>query len=370
MMVRLALLSLLGASVAFAQAADVNIEKLHAPPKTPGVPVEFHGFIRSTYMFTDPALQDEVIGSRNGFRLQNARLGFRIIPTEKVAMEISIDGASGLRNVVDPLEGRRGVDLRDAFVGLRLHPLAHVRIGQFKAPFNVETLLSDGDLPFVTRSVITDGVNPPDAFTRTGLTLDRQLGAEIASEPLRLGDFQFAYAFAAMNGNGQNALLNDNGAVMPVGRVTVGFKEWLSLGLNAYYNPVDVGVRPNRLKINQLTAGTDLVLRYNGFSAVGVLLWRQSTVQNAELPAENALGYMATLQYLHASSGFETAVRYTDFDPSSVDPFDRTSDISAMVGYRMKSVPMRWVLQYDVRMEHNTQQLNNNSIEAMAHVSW
>lgn len=358
------------ASVAWAQATDINIEKFHTAPSSPGVPAEIRGFIRSTYFYSDPALQDEIIGSRNGFRLFNARVGIRAVPTDKIAVEISADGASSLRNPTDPLEGRRNVDLRDAFIAMRLHPLAHLRAGQFKAPFDVETLLGDGDLPFVTRSVITDGINPPDAFSRTGLSLDRQLGVELSSEPLKAGDFSLAYAVALMNGNGQNALLNDNGAVMPVARLALNYKDAIRLGFNGYYNPSDIGVRPNRLNVNHLAAGADVVLKWNQLKAIGVLLWRRTTTTNATLPREIALGYMGQLHYLHDASGWEAAVRYTHFDPSSVDPTDRTWDVATMVGYRMKSLPMRFALQYDIREEQDAVKISNNSLEGMVQISW
>src|SRR3954465_8937772 len=84
-------------------------------------------------------------------------------------------------NPADPLTGGRIVEMRDAYVEYKVCKGFIVRAGQFKAPFNGETLLGDPILPFIPRSVMTDGVGPPEAYgPREGLTLGRQIGLMIS----------------------------------------------------------------------------------------------------------------------------------------------------------------------------------------------
>jgi len=304
------------------------------------------GYLRAAYFQTDAAADDGLVGARNGFRLMNARVGLLIQATEKLDIEISADGAALMASRVDPLEGRRAVDLRDAYLLYKPFAWAHLRVGQFKAPFNAETLMSDADLPFVTRSFITDGIAPPDAFNRPGLTLDRHVGAEWKSDVLRSGDFEFTWALAVVNGNGQNATFNDNSLVAPVGRLTFGLKDKFTFGVNAYLNNVEQGIRPNRLRLNQLSAGADLVAHFGEVHAMALFLWRRQSTLNTPLPNEEAMGAMVQLQWLSKASGMEVAVRATGYEPSSVDPFDRLLEAAAMVGYRAKAWPARFALQY------------------------
>jgi hypothetical protein len=276
------------------------------------------------------------------------------------------------RNETDPLNGSRLVDLKDGYLQWSPRKYAQLRVGQFKAPFNGETLLGDGYLPFVSRSVISDGLLPPETNNgrlREGLALDRQVGAQIGSD--RLGDpgsIGFRYAVAVMNGNGANALNNDNNSVMPVGRVVVEFKDMVALGVNGYLNDVTEGERPNRLTSGRIGYGGDLSAHIAGADLLLSVLSRSTSHPGTGLPNETGFGLMGSVHYLHESSGFEGGLRYASLDPSNVETDDAVNEINVMVGFRPKQVPLRLLVQYSLRGEDVPQA--NNSLDAMVQLSW
>ena len=357
------LLSILTLGTSLAHADLQPLERLPLSVK----PV---GYVRGAFFQTDASETDALVGARNGFRLLNARLGVLIEATQALQVEISAEGAALRVQPGDPLEGERTVALRDAYVAWRPQVWTHFYVGQFKAPYNAETLMSDADLPFVTRSILTDGIAPPDAFTRPGLTLDRHVGAQLRSGLLSMGNFEFTYAFALVNGNGQNSPYNDNNGLMPVGRLTFGLKNLITLGLNGYWNTLEQGIRPNRLRLQQTSAGADLLVHLGEVHVMGLILWRESTTLDTQLPKEEALGAMAQVQWLNKASGMELAVRGTAFEPSSVDPQDQLLELSAMVGYRFGDWPARLALQYTARYEQPEAAIDNNSVDAMVQVNF
>ncbi len=337
------------------------------PPRRALDAVKLEGYAKAGYFFTTPASDDALIGSHSGFRLLNIRFGLLLEPTEALQIVASVDGSVARRRELDPLEGNRVVDLKDAYISWSAARAARVRVGQFKAPYNAETLLGDGQLPFITRSVVSDGIVPPEGFTRAGMTLDRQVGVEISSERLG-GGLGFRYALAVVNGNGANVLNNDNNVVAPVARVAIDWAERVTLGVNGYFDQHTEGVRPNRLTSNRLGTGADLALSIGGFQVLFVALMRQTTHPTVALPAENALGIVGSLRFLHEGSGLEVGVRGASYEPSSVQENDRLVELVGMVGWRASKAPLRVLAQYTHRLEEV--EVPNNSIDVLAQVSW
>lgn len=363
--------ALLAASAAFGQ--EESAAKAPEPPPVPKTGLEsarLEGYVKAGYFFTGAPADDALIGGRSGFRLLNVRLGVSLRPVERLEVYASVDGSVARRRELDPLDGSRVVDLKDAYLAWDAHRFAQLRIGQFKAPYNAEALLGDGSLPFISRSVVHDGVLPPDGFARQGMTLDRQVGLELASKRLGSEAFGFRYAVALVNGNGANALNNDNGMVAPVARLQAEYRDLVTFGVNGFYNQETQGVRPNRLTSDRLGTGADLAVSVRGVRALAVLLLRNTTHPSTALGAESALGAMGQLHYLHARTGLEGGVRYAYFEPSSTEPNDRLTELSAMVGYRLPSFPLRVLLQYTMRGEEPGVAIANDGIDALAQVTW
>ena len=356
-------LVVLAAAPAFAQA--------EAPAKKWYERVELFGYAKAGYYFVIPPSQDDsLIGGRNGFRLVNVRVGMSMKPVDPLEVVVSIDGSVAKRNETDPLNGNRVVDLKDAYVEWSASRFALLRIGQFKAPFDQEELLPDGQLPFISRSVVSDGMLPPEGYQTEGMSLDRQVGVQISSARLGSDAAGFRYALAVVDGNGANALNNDSNAIAPVARLAYEFKDMVSVGVNGFYDQRLEGARPNRLQSNRLGYGGDVGVKVAGVDALAVLMMRQTSHPGTGLPNESALGIVGQVHYLHESSGLEAGVRFASYDPTNLVPNGKLMEGAAMVGYRLKPVPLRVLAQYTLRLEEPAVAVANDSIDVMVQVVW
>lgn len=326
------------------------------------------GYAKVGFFWTEANVDDSLIGAHNGFRLMNARLGAGLVLSERLMAFVSVDGSVSKRRETDPLDGNRVVDLKDAYFQWAASRYAWLRAGQFKAPFNGETLLPDGALPFVTRSVVTDGVLPPEGFTRSGITLDRQVGLELGSERLG-GDIGLRYSLAVVNGNGANVLNNDNNAVTPVARVTVDFGPRFELSANGFFNRMTEAERGYRLTSDQLGAGADLGYHAKNVDVFLMGVWRQIRHLGSGLPTESGLGLVGWGHYRFLER-FEAGVRVAWYEPSNLVSADGQTEVAAMVGYRAKKVPLRFIAQYTVRAEELSAAVNNNSVDGLLQVTF
>lgn len=329
------------------------------------------GYVKAGLFYTFPFTDEQLVGSNGGFRIATARIGFEFALVEQLQVVASIEiGAPNLRPD-DPLQGGRIVEMRDAYIEYRPFRFVQFRIGQFKAPFNAETLLGDADLPFLTRSLATDGVNPPEAYgPRDGLTLGRQVGVQIHSDRLGGDKVGFRYYLAAVNGNGQNQLFNDSNPIAPVGRLELDLFRTIGIGINGYYNVRTEGIRPNRLNVNQLGYGADVSVRLGGFRTLVGFLGRNNTYSTGVLPSDTSLGLFAQMQYVIESIGLEGAFRFAWIEPSSAQISDRVWDYTALLGYRFKAVPLRVILQYTHREEEQAVAIGNDSFDFMVQATW
>lgn len=330
------------------------------------------GYARVGVFYNFPFREEQLVGGNGGFRLAALRMGVEFNPIDDLSVVASLELAAPLRNELDPTTGRTVVEARDAYIEYRLFKALGIRAGQFKAPFNGETLLGDAVQPFVSRSVATTGYFPPEAYgPRSGITLDRQLGVQLGSQ--RLGDddgFGFRYAVGVFNGNGTNQLFNDNNAVAPVARVELDLMKKVALGLNGFYNVRADGVRPNRVGVNDLGFGADLSLNLTRFTALAQFVGKRSTYAAAGLPAELAFGVTGSVHYFHPGTGLEIGARYSFFEPSDAQVDDVVHEVSALVGWRMPKAPLRVVLQYTHRSEEVAVSLANDSVDLMLQATW
>jgi hypothetical protein len=333
--------------------------------------IKIFGYLKLGYFAVLPATNDDaLVGAHNGFRLANLRMGLAFQPVEHIGLVASIDGAVARRDEMDPLTGNRIVELRDAYLEWTKLDWLSLRGGQFKAPYNGEFLQGDGAVPFVTRSIVTDGLLPPEGFPQEGMSLGRQLGITAFSSRLGHGLLGFRYNLALVNGNGINVLNNDNNAITPVGRLVLEVGEHLSFGVNGYYDVQTSGNRPGRLTDNRAGAGADVFVSLGSFQILGVGLWRATSHPSTGLPAENGIGAVASVAYVNRPTGIEAGIRYAFLEPSDLQAGDQLMEAAAMVGYRATFFPGRVILQYTLRMEEQARTVNNNSLDAMIQLSF
>jgi hypothetical protein len=333
--------------------------------------VTLSGFARVGLFYTFPFQDEQLVGGNGGFRVADFRLGLDFHPVDKLSIFTSIELAAPLVDPNDPLTGRRIVDLRDAYVQYELCSGFNVRVGQQRPGYYAEMLMSDGAVPFVTRSVLANGVNPPEGYgPRNFLAPDRQLGVQLYSQRLGTEVVGFKYMVGVFNGNGQNQLFNDNNSVEPVGRVELDVMKKVTLGLNAYYNQRTDGVRPNRLSTSQFAYGADLTAELMGFSAMAAFLGKSMQYSYGGLPPDGALGAMGQLRYFHEDTGLEAAARFAWYEPSTAQVQDQVMEFAAMIGWRPFKLPFRVLGQYTHREEERGVGYPNDSVDIMIHARW
>ncbi len=329
------------------------------------------GFARVGVFYAFPFREEQLVGGNGGFRLADFRLNFDFRPINKLTVYASVEFAAPLVDPNDPLTGRRIVDLRDAFVEYEICKGLLVKAGQFRPPYWAEMLMSDGSIPFVSRSVLASGFSPPEAYgPRTHLAPDRQLGVQASSKRLGNDTIGFKYAVGVFNGNGQNQLFNDNNMVNPVGRVEVDYAETVTLGLNAGFNVLTSGVRPNRLSTNTFDYGVDLEAHKWGFQLMGGFLGRSSTYSFSGLQPDSSMGAMGQLRYFHEETGLEGAARFAFYEPSKAQADDTVTELAAMIGWRPFKLPFRVLAQYTHRDEERLVSYPNDSVDLMLHAIW
>jgi phosphate-selective porin len=100
----------------------------------------------------------------------------------------------------------------DIFVNWHQFPEAQIKVGQWKAPFGLETLTPDEKILTIERSLPTGAITP-----------ERQIGVQLWGKPFtNLWPEQkelLTYYIGVFNGNGRNIAINDNDHFMTVARL-------------------------------------------------------------------------------------------------------------------------------------------------------
>jgi len=140
-----------------------------ALPRTPSrSPVTI---LNGAWTQTDPNLY--AVGRNDGFALGDARIEITGRPTDSVWLYLSIDGATPVVGS-DPTQGTRIVTLKDAYGVWAAGGHLRVQAGQFKAPQDLEELLEETELKFVSRSIVSTGVDAPFGYKAYGLASRRR----------------------------------------------------------------------------------------------------------------------------------------------------------------------------------------------------
>jgi hypothetical protein len=329
------------------------------------------GFARVGVFYNFPFREEQLVGGSGGFRLADFRLNFDFRPINKLTVYASVEFAAPLVDPNDPLTGRRIVDLRDAFVEYEVCRGLLVKAGQFRPPYYAEMLLSDGAIPFVNRSLLANGISPPEGYgPRTHLAPDRQVGLQASSKRLGNDTIGFRYSVGVFNGNGQNQLLNDNNGLNPVGRAEVDFRQVITLGVNAGFNVRTTGMRPNRLSTNDLDYGVDIEAHRWGFQLLGAFLGRRTTYSFVGLVPDSSMGALGQVRYFHDGTGLEAAVRLAWYEPSRAQSDDQAVELAAMLGWRPFKMPFRVLAQFTHRDEERAVSYPNDSVDLMLHAIW
>lgn len=359
-----------GAAASEAPAADAPVAE--KAPQHWYEKVDLSGYARLSAGYTFPLGTDTLVGGNGGFRVANFRLGLMFSPIEHVSAFASAELSAPLPDATDPLAGRRGVELRDAWVQYTHCDCLSVRVGQFRPAFFAETLVSDEKIPFISRSIVSEGLTAPEGYgPRAAIALDRQVGLQVFSKRLGNKDgFGYSYGAGIFNGNGPNQLFNDNNAPMGLGRVEAHWADLVTVGANLAYDVASQGVRPNRIESNVLTYGADATLHLARVDAMLGYLGRSTKYGYGGLGTDSSTGLVAQVHYLSPKTGIEAAARFAFVDPSGAQSQDAAMEIAAMVGWRPFQLPFRVLAQFTHREEDSGVGYPNDSVDVMLHATW
>ncbi|MDE3155865.1 MAG: hypothetical protein KGN76_12225 [Acidobacteriota bacterium] len=206
------------AATAPASAAGTSADPAPAPAWKPTLKIG--GYVQGE--FDGGARGDTRFPASDRFFVRRARVTFSGAVLPHLLYRIQADFAGGLGSA-STIKGA----MTDGYVEWTQFAHAHVRVGQFKAPFGYEWLVAATQIVTAERTLVTDR-----------LSLNRQIGAQV------LGAFaqgRLGYRAGIFNGNGRNTTANDNGKFMYVVRGTA--IPWraphgtlLQVGADAYWS--------------------------------------------------------------------------------------------------------------------------------------
>ena len=279
------------------------------------------GYVHAAYRWIEEPQNYNLVGRNNGFQLEQARVSANVQYKKILAGRVSIEGASEDRLSQSFPGGQLTARLRDAYITWAPLRFVRVSVGQVVTPWDLDSMRSDAELPFVSRAVPIEGVQPTEGYATRGMGADRALGVSLHSGHVPLGaNTSFRYALFAGNGNGQNQSLADNNLPAVYGRVEFAYfgaaglpadqvrpmyavtddlrKPVVQLAVAAQWNPRTVGNLPDLLRETDVGVATDVVASYFGIELQAAFLYLQTTRDSlgGVLPLER-IGYWAHVRY-------------------------------------------------------------------------
>lgn len=373
-------------------------------PALAGFRVTVSGYIHASYRWISEPQNYALVGRNNGFQLPQARVVADAQWQKTLAARVSVEAASEDRLSQSFPGGQMTTRLRDAYITWAPLRELRVTVGQQVTPWDLESLRSDAELPFVSRSVAVEGVQPTEGFTTRGLGADRNLGISLHSGFIGLGrGTSFRYSLFAGNGNGQNQLLNDNNIPALFGRVEFAYwgqaglpqdqvrpmfsvvddfrKPILHIGLASQWNPRTVGNLPDLMRETDAGVAVDAAVSLLGFDLQGGFLYlRTSRDTLTGVPDLERLGFWGHLRYtipripLQLTPGY----RISSYAPRAhigtqpATELDGTFDASYTLLYHTLGVflrptrtfPLHASIGYTFTGEQEPNVLNNDRFEA------
>lgn len=332
------------------------------PP--PAFTYELHGFVRGGYTWIQRDAGSFSVGQNSGFRLQNTRLGVQGGYGKSVRFDISIDHDAQLNGLTN--QAPFTVALRDAFVDLR-HGWMHLKVGQFRPPFNGELLLSDGEIPFARRSVAATGILGDEGRIAWGmLGLDRSIGASGGVRVPFGGDAALEFDVAAVNGNGMNQGRNDNAKPAVAARLAFGFKG-TTIAASGLWNDRTVGGLVNQQDERDLAGDVSIVSVLGPVRLFGQWIVQQTAFIDTKAKSNLAQGIVGSASFL-ADVGMvklEPAYRFTYYSPTALLPQAGLMDHTAGVNVLAANLPVRLQLNYTLRIERALRTAPNDMFETV-----
>ncbi len=351
--------------------------------------LDLGGFIGARYSLSQNDPSVELFGRNDGFRINDARLILRGNMDNGLGAVFSLDAGSRLiRTAPDSPVDELAARMADTYISYR--PFQHLEIlaGQFKAPFDIEELISTTDLLFISRSVANRGVQNVEGYNVPGLSQGRQIGLQVRGSYFPLADENqvdgpgISFASAVTNGNGANVSLNNNDRYALYQRLSLHWGEMVSLGGAVFHNDTTLGDPPNQ--VNQVHQGwtADLLVSAYGATLIGSAISRSSTTAELEDSELTEMGYQVQIGYQEPFFGFQAAYRFATLDPTfehaqTDDPalaefFENDSRIHHTLGlnYNATGYPIRLMTNYTITMDEEAVAIDNNRLDVLLQLQW
>jgi len=291
--------------------------------------------IQGRFTMTDPEVGDEV----GSFRIRRMKTSFEGLAFGdwKYKVQANWVGGNEVTSVTQAPNGTvtstrsRGPVLEDAQVEYIRNPLAVPWIGQGKAFFGRQQLISSGRQQFVDRSIVDD------AFAA-----NRHQGVGLTGSPEAK---TFEYNLGVYNGNGINQEVNDNDSFLYVGRlVWTPFGEYkleesaldypatprLALGVSGFQNTTGTGT--GEREITRLNG--EFAFKVKGLNMTGEYYTEETDAVTGVNPVDRDAFYYQ-IGYLFPNQKFELAGRYAVISPdtaASTDTIETRFAVSYYLG--------------------------------------
>jgi hypothetical protein len=360
------------------------------------------GYLHAAYRWVEQPSNYNLVGRNNGFQLEQARLAAEALYKGQLAVRISFEGASEDRVNQEFPGGTLTARLRDAYITYAPWRFVRASIGQMVTPWDLDSMRSDAHLPFVSRAVPVEGVQPSEGRATLGMGQERNLGLALHSGDIALGRLASArYAIFVGNGNGQNQLLNSGNKPAVFGRAelavwgasgappdviapmyarTDGALPIFGLGIAGQYNPRTTGNPPNLISETDAGFAVDATAAFYGVDLEGGFLYLRTTHNTlTATPDVERLGWWAHVRYVAPRIPFELGLGYriASYAPrahiaTAAPTMDAQVDASLDLLYHTigltlrptRTFPLHLDVNYTFTVEQAPNVLNNDRFEA------
>jgi hypothetical protein len=340
--------------------------------------IGLEGYLRTEFVAIGDDEKTDFIGLNDGFVLGNARLGV-VGTVDDFSFRLQFDGAVDRRDARNTSTGEVKTELKDAWMAWSQGPWLNLQLGQFKPPYDAEEQRATTSMLFVSRALESRGVKGVEGVDVEGLSVDRQVGLLLRSDPIAFGGSGLggSYALAMTNGTSANEPLNDNDALAFYGRLEFHYKDLVVLGAGAFLNDRTTGELADLIDERRVGVAADISVTVAGVVLQGQFMQTTSsfpdlTVQKSEV----AQGFHLEVGYEFLSLGLVPAYRFAFLDPTSsfevVDEnlaaiLDRDELTHHTFGltWNLPESPVRLQANYTLTLEDPARVFNNDRLELL-----
>jgi len=270
---------------------------------TAGAQDTFKPSVNTFFWLQVGMFNNEADDGRASFDFKRARFGIKGNVHPKISYHLMIEGA------------HKGDEFRlyQAWMTYHLHPLANIRVGQFKYPFTMDSYPGFVWWKFYNPSLGTIGIGKElgrKSGTESGLF--RDIGVELSGKYKFNDDYTGVYNLMIMNGNG--ILKSDNNDKKDfVGRVGIMAPHGIQAGAAVYFGQY----RPDAGQIDYNESGISTYFKWDHnikgyrFHLMGEYVMATNKTGGDDIEAEGYYGYATFFPVRELEFGG----RYSHYEP-------------------------------------------------------